>query len=581
MRVTATDGVQLAVTDHGGDGPTVILVHGFPDASDVWGAVVPLLHGCRVVTFDLRGQGASDTPGTVEGYDIAQLAQDVVTVADAVSPDEPVHVVGHDWGGILSFEVATNAVLARRVASVTVVAGASFDHAGRLWRSREHVGAFVEQARRSWYMLVFRLPAVPEAVLSRGSTRLSGPLRRRLGFVPGPTFDRNVPGGLGMYRANLDRVLRPRRDHVHVPLQVVAGDEDPFLSVGVFDELPALAPRAWRRVVHGGHWLPRTHPELVARMVRELVDHVGGAEVPELDRDRLHREPTSVEALAGAARVRRGKPWAGRLAVVTGAGNGIGRATAIAAADRGADLVLVDLDPDAAARAATFVRHRGVEAHVRIVDVADGEAMASLAKDVVAELGTPDLVVNNAGIGMSGPFLATSDADWERILGVNLWGVVRGSRLFARAMVDAGRPGHVVNVASGLAYTPAHGMSAYAATKAAVLMLSEVQRNEFAAHGIGVSAICPGIVDTGITDRTAFVGVDEDEGARRRRASTELYRRRRLGPDAVAAAVLRAVDDDVAVVPVGVEAVAGRWLSRLSPGLVRRVAATDVLGGSR
>jgi NAD(P)-dependent dehydrogenase (short-subunit alcohol dehydrogenase family) len=247
-------------------------------------------------------------------------------------------------------------------------------------------------------------------------------------------------------------------------------------------------------------------------------------------------------------------------------------------AERGADIVVVDLDADAAERTATFVRHHGVSASVHAVDVSDAAAMEGLVKDVLAQHGAPDVVVNNAGIGMVGEFLATSVADWERILGVNVWGVIHGSRLFAQAMVDAGRPGHVVNLSSGLAYLPVKEMSAYATTKAAVLMLSEVLRNEFADHGIGVSAICPGVVDTGITDRTAFVdAADGDDQDRRRAAASHLYQRRRYGPGGVARAILSAIEDDRAIVPVTIESQVGRLVSRLAPGLNRRLAATDLV----
>jgi NAD(P)-dependent dehydrogenase (short-subunit alcohol dehydrogenase family) len=266
-----------------------------------------------------------------------------------------------------------------------------------------------------------------------------------------------------------------------------------------------------------------------------------------------------------------------RVVVVTGAGGGIGRATSLAFSAPGATIVAADIDPVAAARTATMAIALGAEGHAWTVDVADAEAMEALAKWVEHSFGAPDVVVNNAGIGLAGPFLDTTVADWERILGVNLWGVIHGSRLFGRQMADRRPGGHIVNVASAAAFAPNRSYPAYATSKAAVLMLTECLRGELAGAGIGVHAICPGLVDTAISTSTRHVGVSDDEQARRRRAAARLYRRRGLKADEVAAAILKAVSEGQAVVPVGVEARFGRALSRLSPAAGRRLARIDLI----
>src|SRR5690606_8096590 len=133
-------------------------------------------------------------------------------------------------------------------------------------------------------------------------------------------------------------------------------------------------------------------------------------------------------ALRRARREGRRKPMEGRLAVVTGAGAGIGRETLLALAEQGATVVAVDIDAAAAERSAELARLLGAEAHVRTTDVGSVEQMEALAAWVAAELGAPDVVVNNAGIGLSGPLLDTSVADWERLLRVNLWSVILGSK---------------------------------------------------------------------------------------------------------------------------------------------------------
>jgi short-subunit dehydrogenase/pimeloyl-ACP methyl ester carboxylesterase len=573
--LTATDGVRLAVDCHSTDGPTIVLVHGFPDTSRVWDEVVDAMTPwARVITYDVRGAGASGRPRSRDGYRFAQLAADLVTVLDHVQPDEPVHVVGHDWGAIQAFEAVCLPAHAARIASFTCVSGASFDHAGRALRQTfsgsPRLGRTLRQLRKSWYIGAFQLPVLPERAFHDGTgARILEALEHvepRPGH-PADTLAEDGANGVELYRANLHRVMRPQRSTVHVPTQVVIGTQDPFVSMGLFDELAELAPEAFLQRIHGGHWLPRTHPTAIAEAVQDLVRHVeDGVTSPRLERRRLRP----------GAPVR--QPLGGRVAVVTGAANGIGRATALALAGEGAHVALVDLDGEGLTRAAAEVAALGVDASTHVVDVADGDAMAVLVKDVVAELGVPTVVVNNAGIGMTGPFLDTTAADWDRILGVNLWGVIHGSRLFAAEMVAAGLPGHVVNLSSGLAYAPARDMSAYVATTAAVLRLSEVLRTELGDHGIGVSAICPGVVDTGITDRTAFVGVDDEEADRKRITASALYRRRAYSPDRVATAIVDAIHHDRAIVPVSPEAHVGWALSRLSPALTRRLSAVHALG---
>lgn len=298
LSVTATDGIVLSARVGGvDDGPTVVLVHGFPDSSQLWDRVVDRLGRThRVVTYDVRGAGASQAPAQRDGYRFEQLADDLVAVADATSPDAPVHVVGHDWGAIQTFEAATSAAHAHRLASFTCIGGASFDHAGRSLRRnlrRRRPGPVGGQLRRSWYMLVFQLPLLPELVLR---SPLGPRIVDRLEPVDGPpaaTFPRDAANGVNLYRANLGRVLSPERSRVLVPVQVVIGTRDPFVSDALFEELPTLAHEAWLRRVDGGHWLPRTHPDEVVDAVRDLITHVeDGVTSASLDRARLHASGT-------------------------------------------------------------------------------------------------------------------------------------------------------------------------------------------------------------------------------------------------------------------------------------------------
>ncbi|HWM36272.1 MAG TPA: SDR family NAD(P)-dependent oxidoreductase, partial [Streptomyces sp.] len=208
-------------------------------------------------------------------------------------------------------------------------------------------------------------------------------------------------------------------------------------------------------------------------------------------------------------------------------------------------------------------------------DVSDQDAMEKLAAKVSAECGTVDVLVNNAGIGISGPFLDTSVEDWKRTLDVNLWGVIHGCRLFGKQMAERGQGGHIVNTASDAAYQPTRMLPAYGTSKAAVLMLSECLRAELAGKGIGVTAVCPGPVNTGITATARFVGLGEAEQQRRRERVARLYKLRNYPPEKVAKAVMRAVVHNQAVVPVTPEAHGARLLSRFAPRVLRAIARVE------
>lgn len=201
--------------------------------------------------------------------------------------------------------------------------------------------------------------------------------------------------------------------------------------------------------------------------------------------------------------------------------------------------------------------------------------MEKLAAKVAAEYGIVDVLVNNAGIGLSGPFLETTSEDWRKVLDVNLWGVIHGCRIFGKQMAERGQGGHIVNTASAAAYLPSKTLPAYSTSKAAVLMLSECLRAELAAKSIGVSAICPGIVNTNITATSRFAGVDAAEEKRRQERSSRLYGLRNFPPEKVADAILTAVVKNQAVVPVTPESKGALWMSRFAPRTLRRIAKLE------
>ncbi len=252
----------------------------------------------------------------------------------------------------------------------------------------------------------------------------------------------------------------------------------------------------------------------------------------------------------------------GRVAVVTGAGKGIGRATALLLADEGAAVAGCDTDEAALAATLAECRARGVRTLAERVDVGDAAAVEAFAARVEAELGPTLALVNNAGVGVSGGFFATETADWDWLLRVNLYGTIHGVRAFAPLMRGR-REGRIVNVASASGYCNLPSLSAYGTTKYAVVGLSEALRAELLPDQVMVGVVCPGLVATEIL-RTARIRGAEDAEAERR-ALQELYRRRGHAPETVAKAIVSAVKSGKAMVPVTSEAWLLYVMKRVAP----------------
>jgi NAD(P)-dependent dehydrogenase (short-subunit alcohol dehydrogenase family)/pimeloyl-ACP methyl ester carboxylesterase len=576
QRRVAGAGVELAVREWGdAASPTIVLVHGYPDTGAVWGEIVDRLRSrYHVVVYDVRGAGASSTPSGGGGFRFERLSEDLDAILEEVSPDGPAHLVGHDWGSMQIWDALAESRLRGRIASFTSISGPCLDHVGiwmqdRLGARPRALAQLAGQGARSWYIAGFQLPLAPalawRTILGR---RWPAILRRTEGIEPrhghpAPTLAHDAAAGVGLYRQNVRRRLgRRRRIETEVPVQVVIPTRDAYVSPALFEDLDRYVPRLWRRRIRAGHWVVRSHPGPLARWIGELVDHAeGGAESRGLRRARAGHNHG---------------PFEDRLVVVTGAGSGIGRATALAFAAAGAEVVCADVNAAAARETAHGADDLAGSGAAMTVDVGDADAMARFASAVESEHGVPDILVNNAGVGVAGSFLDTDLDAWNKVIDVNLWGVIHGSRLFARQMISEGRGGRIVNVASMAAFTPSRALPAYSTTKAAVLMLSECLRAELASEGIGVTAICPGVVDTNITRTTRFVGMDKGAQDRNRRAAARAYGIRGFTPDKVAREVLRAVSANAAVVPVTAEAKAAHALSRLSPRATRLLARANL-----
>jgi NAD(P)-dependent dehydrogenase (short-subunit alcohol dehydrogenase family) len=252
----------------------------------------------------------------------------------------------------------------------------------------------------------------------------------------------------------------------------------------------------------------------------------------------------------------------GMKVLVTGAGSGIGRETVLAFAREGAHVIAVDISEPAVQETAGLVEAAGGKCETHTADVSSESAMQALAEKVHAAHEALDVLVNNAGIGASGRFLETKVETWDRVLAVNVRGVLLGCKLFLPPMVARGK-GHVVNTASMAGYFPAPDLPIYTASKYAVLGFSEALRVDLKSKGIGVSAICPGVINTNIVATT----LAEGDSARWQAGAVAFYKKRNYGPERVAKAILGAVRRNRAVVPVSPEAWIGYYLKRWFPDL--------------
>ncbi|HME79723.1 MAG TPA: SDR family oxidoreductase [Mycobacterium sp.] len=575
--VTASDGVTLAVhayTEIDPQRPTVLAIHGYPDNHHLWDGVAAHLAGrYNFVAYDVRGAGESERPPSRSGYRFPQLISDVGAVIDSLGVGQ-VHLLAHDWGSIQGWAAVTDDAVMSKVASFTSISGPHLNYAGKFLRSpRTPRGVFdvVRQFMASGYIWFFLCPGLPELMIRSGlgvkvidafacignsSTRTQSPAAVR------STGD--YVNGLNLYRANMPApFLAPgaQLPETNVPVQVLVPRMDIFVTPAL-QRFTGSIPLGSRVVpIEGGHWVVTARPDVVARLAGEWIDRVAGGVA----------SPSTSVVGTGRRDVR------GKLALVTGAGAGIGRATAVELARKGArTVVIVDRDLAAAEETAAAVRDIGADAAVYRADVGDEAAMNQLAAQVNDEHGVVDILVNNAGIGMAGRFLETTPAHWDNILAVNLRGVLNGSRVFGTQMVDRGQGGTIINVSSAAAFLPSKSMIAYGTTKAAVLAFSESLRADLADEGITVTAVCPGFVNTNIAKSTVYAGMSADQQDRARQKADAAYRRRNYTPEATAKAIVKAVKTGPPVLPIAAESRVGYAMRRISPSLVRLLARYDL-----
>lgn len=281
--------MDLAVFESGQsdapDAPVVLLVHGWPDSHQLWhGVATRLVDRFRVVSYDVRGHGVSSDPGTVEAYRLEELAADLRAVADAVSPDRPVHVLAHDWGSVEAWEAVCEPGAEKRFASFTSISGPSLDHAalwlrGTLRRpTPRRLAAAAGQLLSSTYIWFFISP-LAALVLGRGTPERWGRFLQRLeGFDPdpahhGPTLMADMVSGLRIYRANVLRLLlRPRQRRTRVPVLQLVATRDVAIRRTALDASRGWVDSLEQRELPHGHWVALSHPDVVARETARFIE---------------------------------------------------------------------------------------------------------------------------------------------------------------------------------------------------------------------------------------------------------------------------------------------------------------------
>ncbi|ABC37558.1 alpha/beta fold hydrolase [Burkholderia thailandensis] len=284
--VVSTDGARIVAHEYGlsaSEAPTIVLVHGYPDTSRVWDQVVARLAPTHhVVAYDTRGSGDSEhpSPGLFNApYKLARLSADLNAVIDATSNGQPVHLVGHDWGSIQSWESVAKGAVASKIASYTSISGPSLDLVSH-WARQSLLNPFqwgnlINQAVSSAYIIGLDFPVLPEVAWATG---LPSGVLNFLVMLEGGTREPYQSGdgatALNLYRANvLERLLFPTYKDVAVKkIQLIVPTRDLYVKESTaVDSLNGVVadPRITR--IQAGHWVQLSHPDEVAHAIASFV----------------------------------------------------------------------------------------------------------------------------------------------------------------------------------------------------------------------------------------------------------------------------------------------------------------------
>ncbi len=251
----------------------------------------------------------------------------------------------------------------------------------------------------------------------------------------------------------------------------------------------------------------------------------------------------------------------GKKCLITGAASGIGRATALQAAEMGADLFLTDINADMLAETVETIKKKsGQVTYRQALDIADFSKVKEMADDIHGTHGAMDIVMNIAGISVWGEVSRLDYRHWRQCLDIDLWGPIHAIICFLTEMINAGKGGHLVNVASaaGLVALPWH--VAYSAAKFGLVGVSEVLRYDLMKHDIGVTVVCPGAVKTPLVQTVDIIGVDREHPEVRK--LEKMFFKRAVSPEKVAGQIITGVKKNKFLVFTSTDIRFLYWLKR-------------------
>lgn len=256
-----------------------------------------------------------------------------------------------------------------------------------------------------------------------------------------------------------------------------------------------------------------------------------------------------------------------KVAVITGGGSGIGQALACQLAAKNCDLALVDINRKGMQETKKMLADSGVKVTLHTADVSDEASMATLADDVIAAHGKVNLLFNNAGITYAKTFEGHSLKDWERIIGINLWGAIYGCHFFLPHLKEQAGDAHIINLSSMVAFVGPPQQTSYSTTKAAIKGLSESLWAELHGEGVGVTVVHPGAIRTHIMDEALKSAEDQELFAK----TKSMVDKMAMPVDKAAKKILKAVRKDKMRVVIGADALLFEGAKRAMPNQVHKL----------
>jgi NAD(P)-dependent dehydrogenase (short-subunit alcohol dehydrogenase family)/pimeloyl-ACP methyl ester carboxylesterase len=519
MTTTTTvtsQGVNLQVYTFGDSSKVpVVLVHGYPDNHSVWQPVADrLAKKYFVISYDVRGAGASDAPRKQADYRMSLLSADLAAVVDATVPGQDFHLVGHDWGSIQSWEsVTAEGPLKARIKSYTTISGPCLDHMGH-WMRRRTLNLspsaktkVFKQALSSWYIGFFHLPVLAPGAWQGGLDKLWPRYLKHRENVQepeaNPTQGKDGKHGVQLYRANFrNKLINPEARHAACPVQLIVPTRDNYVGTQLFEDLHEWVDELYRRDINANHWVPLSHPDTVAAWIGDFVAGVENGKMPgALQHARVRPE-------------RLGLPLYGKTAVITGAGSGIGRATALGLAGVGYTVVAAGRRREALEETASAIRDGQAPMLVVPCDVANAKSVAHLFATTVEVLGRLDVLFNNAGISAPAVLLEDLGLDaWQQVVDTNLTGAFLCTREAFRIMKEQDpRGGRIINNGSVSAQAPRPDSAPYTATKHAITGLTKSTGLDGRKYDIACGQIDIGNASTAMA-RKMKEGVKQADGS--------------------------------------------------------------------